>query len=68
MIASAVPWTNHNEFQFLRGLGTHSKAGVDRVQALRGYIEAANRRIRWGAIECDQAIDYAQKLLGGWRV
>ena len=56
-------WSTSNEFQFLFGMGTHSKHGVNRKQALRGYIDAAQRRRHWGAMDPDQVVAYARKLL-----
>lgn len=56
-------WSTASELNFIARIGTHSEQTRPRDVLLRGYIEAAEKRKRWGSIEPDVAIGYARAQL-----
>lgn len=57
--------TTYDEYQFLRRLGSYSKAtpGLDRADLLRNYLDAMAFRSVWGDIDQYKVLRYAQRLL-----
>ena len=58
-------YTTEREIYFLNKLGTHSEnaSGLSVANMLRGYIEGAAKRARWGQIDMMKVINHADKLL-----
>jgi hypothetical protein len=61
-------WSTADEIAWLKTIGTTARDNhpdFDVKAALRGYIEAAYKRLDWGLMSRDACIEYARELLAG---
>jgi hypothetical protein len=63
-------WSTADEIAWLRKLGETAKGNnfyrnYNVRSALRGYIEAAYKRLDWGLVDRDACIETARELLAG---
>lgn len=56
-------WSQANEVEFIRLLGTHSEGAFSRKELLEGYIKAHPMRSRWLGIKADKMLDFARRQL-----
>jgi len=54
-------YTSH-EKKFIDGLGSFSEStGFNRKKLWLNYIQASSKRVNWGAINKEEAVDHAMK-------
>jgi hypothetical protein len=62
-------WSTADEIAWLKTIGTTAMDNYapdyNVKAALRGYIEAAYKRLDWGLMSRDACIEYARELLAG---
>lgn len=68
-------WTTNSEIEFLntigdaldeminRNLPADTRITIDRKELLRGYLESAQKRSRWGRMDRAACINHAKLLL-----
>ena len=61
----SVGWSTENEKFFISHLGEYSKFTGSREELLTRYIAAAKVRTRWGTMNREEIIAYAEEQLEG---
>jgi hypothetical protein len=61
-------WTTDDEIDYIRGIGNHGenkelRTTTRKIQLLKNYIQAAQLRVRWGAIDRGRVIGAAPRHL-----
>lgn len=64
MIGACI-WTTYNELAYLNSIGQASPMTcmMSRRMLLLGYLDGAERRVRWGRLDRDRILTHARQWL-----